>query len=79
MIVNSILIQQIVNESPALLQGGIFNEVQILKNEFFIRLVLFLSKCIAGYVNQFFLMEIERSVKVALSVQDVILHNFQPP
>ena len=55
MIVNSILIQHIVNASPALLQGGIFNEVQILKNEFFIRLVLFLSKCIAGYVNQLFL------------------------
>ena len=72
-IVNSILIQHIVNESPALLQGSVFNELHVLKNEFFLRLVLFFRKGIAGYINQLFLMEIERCVNVALSVQDIIL------
>ena len=78
-IVDSTLIKQVANETPALLQGGIFSEVQIPKNEFFIRLVFLLTKCVAGYVNQFFLMEIERDVKVALSVKDVLLHSFHLP
>ena len=66
MIVDSTLIQQVANEASALLQSSILSEVHIPENEFFIRFVLLLTKCVTGYVNQLFLMEIERLVNIAL-------------